>query len=149
MSLTASAVYQLAYVSEANADLSYQDIDSILKASVNRNNQNEITGLLIYRDGFFIQFLEGVSEQSIKETLERIMADKRHGTVRVIGEWQSPKRLFENWQMGFFDSDLHEDHPQKSCLEQLFGSTKLVALPKPQELLSYFMHFVRAKIELK
>ncbi len=149
MSEAASAVYKLAYVSQADEKISYGDIQNILKSSVARNQTNKITGLLIYGNGSFTQLLESPTNVILKETLARIVSDKRHHSVRVIGEWSSTSRIFSEWSMGFFDSDIEIEHPQKSIIEKINCASRIISLPKTQDLISYFNYFVQAGIVLR
>ena len=52
-------IRQLVYVSNAKYGLGDRDMESILAASRRNNRALDVTGLLIYADGVFIQVLEG------------------------------------------------------------------------------------------
>jgi len=58
--------------------------------------------MLIYRDGAFLQCLEG-DEPSVREVFNRIQADSRHSRVDTLIKKQEPseRRLFGKWSMGF------------------------------------------------
>ena len=75
-------------------------IDDILKVSHRNNERDDITGLLIYKDGCFIQLLEG-DEIAVEETLTRISQDPRHlGMVTIYDRTaDDEKRSFENWSL--------------------------------------------------
>lgn len=98
-------VFHLIYISHAAEDISYTDIREILSVSRKNNAQENITGLLIFRDGFFLQLLEG-SQPAIKKLLGSIMMDDRNHSLRVLIEAEGDERLFGDWQMAFVDGDI-------------------------------------------
>ncbi|UXR64734.1 BLUF domain-containing protein [Bdellovibrio bacteriovorus] len=100
-----SGVFHLVYFSRAAEDLSYTDIREILEASRRNNTQLGITGLLIFRDGYFLQLLEG-AENNVRDILSKIRDDDRNYSVRVMIETESVDRLFEGWSMAFYDGDI-------------------------------------------
>jgi hypothetical protein len=53
------SLYCLVYVSIANQEMSDKHLEAMLKKARNKNEKSAITGMLLYRDGFFIQALEG------------------------------------------------------------------------------------------
>ena len=99
------SVFHLVYVSQAADDLSYTDIRNILDTSRGHNAQAGITGILILRDGYFLQVLEG-SEASIKDLVSRIEKDRRNSSLKVLIEDFSEKPIFAEWSMAFLDGDI-------------------------------------------
>ncbi|CED83241.1 BLUF domain [Phaffia rhodozyma] len=61
-----------------------------------------ITGLLMYRDGQFVQFLEG-RKQDVLDLYERISGDPRHYNVTTLFQRDTKGRDFGNWSMSFRD----------------------------------------------
>lgn len=106
-----SSVFHLVYISEAVADISYTDIRNILEVSRRRNLEDEITGLLIFRDGYFLQLLEG-PESKVRTTLGRILQDERNYSLRLLLETGGPDRLFKDWTMAFYDGDISNNATQ-------------------------------------
>lgn len=98
-------VFHLVYISHAAEDISYTDIRDILSVSRKNNAQENITGLLIFREGYFLQLLEG-SETAVKTILGQIMMDDRNHSLRVLIEAEGGERLFQDWQMAFIDGDI-------------------------------------------
>jgi len=94
----------LVYVSSAIRGLSKDDINSIVKASEVSNRILNITGLLLYKGGNFMQLIEGDSE--IVHILQsKIKDDIRHtGMITLLSE-NITHRNFENWSMGYQDID--------------------------------------------
>lgn len=130
-----SEIFHLVYFSEAADDLSYTDIKEILEVSRNNNARDQITGLLIYRDGHFLQLLEG-SEDVVRSTLERIRHDDRNYKVKILHESQSPERLFPSWSLAFHDGDIASNHNQ--FVEQLFISPKTLKTEDVMKLIRGF-----------
>ena len=76
-----------------------------------KNLENEITGVLIYIQGSFIQLLEG-EEPALSETFGRIAADPRHTGLMKLSDRIVEERSFPDLQMGFrvvSEKDLSEN----------------------------------------
>ncbi len=102
MTNPASSVFQIVYRSVAKEGLSQADIKSILGSSRKNNPALGVTGLLVLRDGFFLQLLEG-SETSVRSLVERIKKDTRHQGFTVLAEISNGERIFTQWSMGYLD----------------------------------------------
>lgn len=90
----------LAYVSRQSHILSEDAIADLLKKCRNNNAKMNITGMLIYFDGTFVQFLEG-PEKNIHQLFEVISIDKRHQDVIILLEGTTNKREFADWSMAY------------------------------------------------
>lgn len=93
-------MHQLLYVSNAASDISIRALDDILTASRRNNARLDITGLLLFIDGGFLQILEG-EERAVRELYSRIAADPRHSNLRLMLDRGVPARAFADWSMGF------------------------------------------------
>ena len=91
---------QLLYSSKASASLAPAELTAILDQSVINNQANQITGLLLYRDGCFLQLLEG-EEAVVEATFRRIGQDRRHHQVESLFRTECKQREFGHWYMGF------------------------------------------------
>tara|TARA_R110002072_G_scaffold41085_3_gene115800 strand:- start:37416 stop:37820 length:405 start_codon:yes stop_codon:yes gene_type:complete len=87
-------------VSRQSYILKDEDISTLLVTCRTKNMRNEITGMLIYFDGTFVQFLEGPKE-NIDPLFDIISKDKRHQDVILLIDGVSSKREFEDWSMAF------------------------------------------------
>ena len=96
----ALALMHLVYVSSAIRKYNDAELDEILNSSVRHNQQQNITGMLLYADGNFIQVLEGESE-AVEETFGRITKDPRHQSIYVLLREAIHTRSFNRWAMGF------------------------------------------------
>lgn len=85
--------------------MSNEQVKSILRASRANNTSKGITGLLLYRDGSFVQFLEGPAT-AVDALYDKIERDPRHhGVIRVLRQ-PVTKRDFKQWSMAFHDLDM-------------------------------------------
>lgn len=75
------------------------NIDSILASCQRNNAELDITGVLLYSDTHFFQYLEGNGPQ-IKKLYEHIKEDPRHRNVVMITIGGIQERAFPSWQMG-------------------------------------------------
>lgn len=94
----------LIYVSSSVKLLSDAELLDILKVSRENNTSKEITGLLLYKGGNFMQVLEGPDEV-VDALYEKIKADPRHKDVSVISREQISARQFSAWEMAFQNLD--------------------------------------------
>jgi hypothetical protein len=89
----------LTYVSHAREQFTAASLEELLRRSRDANQQNQITGFLIYRHRTFIQILEG-KDAIVRDLYARIESDPRHTDIRVVLEEPIPSRRFEGWSMG-------------------------------------------------
>lgn len=92
----------LAYVSAESRNMTAQDIEDILAKAREKNARLNITGMLLYRNGYFIQALEG-EEADVMGLYNTIAADDRHRNVLMVSRETISKRSFGDWSMGFHD----------------------------------------------
>jgi hypothetical protein len=88
------------YSSVATQSFSDADLAKLLAASRRTNNSSHLTGLLLYRQGRFLQVLEG-PEATVRDRMAIIRADPRHTRVRVLVEETRHERQFPDWTMGY------------------------------------------------
>ena len=94
------ALYNLVYVSVASRPLEERDLVELLESARAKNATLGITGLLLFRDGAFMQALEGAKSE-VKGLFETIAKDDRHDCVVVLYEGPIDSRSFPDWAMGF------------------------------------------------
>lgn len=105
-------IFHLVYLSHAIDGIAYSDIQSILNSSRINNEKNQVSGVLIFRDGYFLQLLEG-KESDVLSTLGKVIQDRRHHHLQVIIEAVSNQRIFNSWEMNFLDGDTVSGVSQK------------------------------------
>lgn len=96
----AAPLYSLVYMSRAVEPLDDAGLHRLLTASREANGGRGITGLLLYRNSRFVQFLEG-EEEPVRDLLSRISADTRHTDVRVLLDGRPRTRQFAEWTMAY------------------------------------------------
>ena len=94
-------VFQLIYRSTANAYFTDDDLILLLRQCRTKNIEKNVTGLLLYGHGSFIQLLEGEEEIVYDLYFNRIAHDSRHRNLVVLHRNFTPKRLFKDWSMAF------------------------------------------------
>jgi len=118
ISMTAKReVYQLLYRSQAAGDI-LKELPSILAASRRNNPSRGISGLLIYRDGYFLQLLEGPEDQ-VAERFAVIMRDPRHEGVELLARIRNGEAIFGDWAMGFLEESSQPSNVEVDVLNKL------------------------------
>jgi hypothetical protein len=83
------------------------DLEQILVDARTGNEARDVTGVLIYVDGVFLQILEGE-----RETLESLVAsihdDVRHASMKVFHGAEITQRAFDDWRMAYLTPDVSE-----------------------------------------
>jgi hypothetical protein len=93
-------MYMVVYVSSATELFSQGELEELLKKARTNNHASGITGMLLYRDGNFMQLLEGPRD-AVEATYRKIELDSRHrGIIRLL-QREAPEREFSEWSMGF------------------------------------------------
>jgi len=88
------------YVSTAVSLFTEQQLESLLIEARRQNLDSNVTGVLLYSDGNFMQCIEGPAD-SIRITYDRILASRRHIDVVQLLDRRIEGRSFADWQMGF------------------------------------------------
>ena len=91
---------QMVYVSLSPHNLTEDDLAELLIEIRDKNKRQNVTGLLMYHDGAFIQVIEGQKEV-IDELYEQLKKDERHHTLLVLLEEYVDHRSFPDWSMGY------------------------------------------------
>lgn len=95
-----SGVYHLVYVSDATHQLDRREMQNIAEVSQKNNLQADVTEILMFRFGKFMQFLEG-PENEVRHIFSVIQNDPRHTNLHVLKEGYIPKRQFADWHMRY------------------------------------------------
>ena len=95
-----TGLYHMIYRSSAVERLPQRQLIELLRLSRIKNEARGLTGMLLYRDGTYLQFLEG-QRRDIGELLDRLRRDPRHRDIRILRQGTLPERLFPDWSMAF------------------------------------------------
>ncbi|MFQ3244366.1 MAG: hypothetical protein ACI9SP_000994 [Arenicella sp.] len=112
-------------------------LSDIFSAARKKNAELQITGLLSYRAGHYIQVIEGSSD-AVDQLYSKIKLDTRHHQISLLFDFEITQRSFPNWNMklvGSVNKDLNFlqfmaqnseeisslDDTQKQLLEVFYG----------------------------
>lgn len=99
-SLSSLAMHHLIYLSRATQPFSEAALLDLLQYARHHNTQHDITGILAYGNGQFMQVLEG--EQAVITALyEHIARDPRHDNLVRFADKPIAQRSFTDWSMAF------------------------------------------------
>lgn len=76
------------------------ELEGLLHQAKTNNATRDVSGILIYNDGNFIQYLEG-PESTLHELFDKIKGDPRHTSVTRLDFAKIDARVFGDWWMGF------------------------------------------------
>lgn len=113
-------LFHIVYASSATSLLKVSEIAEILKKSHVNNSRRKITGMLLYKDGCFMQVLEG-PKAAVLERFKVISKDPRHTGILTLVQKPIEVREFSEWSMGF---------------QNLEDSASLAGLPGMNDFLS-------------
>lgn len=95
---------RLLYVSELAPGVPVTEVSRIVATARQRNDRDEITGLLVFDGATFCQYIEGPAA-AMAALVERLRADPRHGQMKVlIAGAVDGGRRFSDWRLGYVDS---------------------------------------------
>ncbi len=114
------------YVSSAVGSWTSAELTALLGQARTKNTALGVTGVLLHREGTFMQVLEG-EEDVVRPLYGSIAHDPRHADVVNVWGSLSPGRRFGDWSMGFRDLDAHP--------VDLPGYTEVLDAPPNVELL--------------
>jgi len=95
-------LFFLVYVSAAVTWFSESELRALLDRARSNNERSGITGMLLYKDGNFMQALEG-EEAAVLKLYGRLQTDRRHRGVLTIDSGHTESRQFPDWSMAFHD----------------------------------------------
>ncbi len=118
-----TALYSLVYRSTARRPLAKSDLENILGSARKTNLEAHVTGLLLFTDGKFMQYLEG-PKAGVLAIFEIIKKSSLHHAIIDISQRPLASREYGDWSMAFLaDVDAHvlprglEDGPLMDRLE--------------------------------
>lgn len=135
-------VFQLVYTSCATEEFWPDDLFRLVEKSRAKNGPRGLTGMLLFRDGRFLQLLEG-DEPAVRDCFSMVQRDPRHKSVQVLMTGTSEKRDFPEWTMGFEQpgDGWHLPPEWSSILENDFSADAISRNPsEAKDLLLSFRH---------
>ena len=95
-------MFYLIYVSSAVRPFLPSELVDLLSKSRTYNTEVGITGMLLYKDGNFMQVIEG-EEEAVLTLYAKIERDTRHKGLLTLLQGPLTERQFPDWSMGFTD----------------------------------------------
>lgn len=92
-------MYYLIYVSSATEQFSTDELLDLLAKCRENNARAGLTGMLLHKDGNFMQVLEG-EEAAVQAVHARILLDPRHRGIITLLQGPQAERQFPGWSMG-------------------------------------------------
>lgn len=92
--------HSICYVSSATDNLNENEMDLLFNTVLHKNKGLNITGILLYYYGNFLQVLEG-DEEALKALFETIKKDKRHQNLITIYDKKNDHSIFDEYKTGF------------------------------------------------
>tara|TARA_R110002050_G_scaffold233190_1_gene369007 strand:- start:175 stop:783 length:609 start_codon:yes stop_codon:yes gene_type:complete len=91
---------QLVYISRITSTglSSPSTLNDISETAVERNQIDNVTGILCYGNGYFLQCVEG-SEQALTNLKNRLLVDDRHKELKILDFSGITKRRFASWSL--------------------------------------------------
>ena len=127
------AVRMIAYRSRAVQPPTEWELATLLRFAQERNHAEGVTGLLVYDQGFFFQWIEG-PEAALTRVWNSIRRDPRHREIEVLREQSLPERFFDTWDMRLarhtrqgFDAALTQAKLPSELLRKLRGKPTVLA----------------------
>ena len=98
----ANELVQVMYASAALAAFAPRDLAELLAKARANNEACDVSGLLVYFGGSFLQVLEGPNDD-VELLYQSIIRDSRHTKCRLLLRSEIEEREFGEWSMGFAD----------------------------------------------
>jgi len=114
-----------------SSQLTNVDLDQILASARRRNVAEEITGMLLYYRGEFVQILEG-EKKSVENIYDKFIGpDLRHTALNKVHQNTISHRSFSEWSMGFIGAQEIESRMPSSAIGILMNMLTNEAKSKP------------------
>lgn len=92
-------LFNVVYCSRATAGVDAAVVDRIIASSHRNNPRWGITGMLVFGEDIFFQWLEG-PRASIERLMALLRSDTRHQQIIMLSELEETReRLFPQWDM--------------------------------------------------
>ncbi len=95
----------LVYVSSAVRLLKHEEIDYLLRRARERNKEYDVTGILLYIGGNFMQYIEGPRD-SLDAIYKIIQEDELHKGLILVSREAIDSRQFGDWAMAYQTRDV-------------------------------------------
>jgi len=111
------------------------ELENIHKSSIYFNIENDITGYLLYMDGYFIQYIEG-STADVEKLYLKISLDPRHSSITLLSHEKINKRAFEKWTR-LYRMDHHAPSQIPDILKSVVAEKRLLSKTESLSLVNF------------
>lgn len=112
----------IVYMSVAAQDFTDDDLAEMLRGARLRNEALGVSGLLVAKDGRFMQLLEGPA-WSVDDRFDVISKDPRHRDVKSLIREDIDGRRFDGWSMAYRALDDRDTATEEGFSPFLTGTT--------------------------
>ena len=112
------------------------DCATIVAASKAANPLHDITGVLFFTRGKFLQVIEGVEEE-LRQLMRNIERDTRHTNIEYLIDTPVTRRGFSRWNMDFFRLEPGQAF-DADTMKELTRSFETELLPRSDMLVLYY-----------
>ncbi len=134
-------LYSLVYTSTASRPLAKSDLERILDNARRRNAQEQVTGLLLFTHGNFMQYLEG-PQGGVATIFELIKKSSLHSHIIEVSSKSIAKREYGDWSMAFLaDVDAESLPPASqdaSLIRALEDKKAEISTPAHEQLAEFW-----------
>lgn len=127
-------LFQLTYLSKSELHPLglHEELEIIQKTASELNREKQISGILVYRDGYFLHRIEG-NRKDIVYLAERIANDRRHSQFRILAQGAIKERLTPHYDQMRVVSTKRDTHHLAPLLQKLVQSPKAIIDPNELE----------------
>jgi hypothetical protein len=93
-------MHTISYLSRIKEGIDENAIGDVFAITQKNNLANNISGTLLFTEGFFFQVLEG-PRATLASLFQKIQQDKRHKDILLIKNGAVEKRMFQDYRSGF------------------------------------------------
>ncbi|MAN58725.1 MAG: hypothetical protein CMC08_02685 [Flavobacteriaceae bacterium] len=93
-------MHTISYLSRIKKGVDNDALNELFSITKSNNDRYNVTGTLLFSEGFFFQILEG-QRDVLKSLFHTIQHDARHEDILIIKNQLTTKRLFKDYRTGF------------------------------------------------
>ena len=128
----------ITYISEhiGPPDSAATNCTAIITTSKAMNPLHDITGVLFFTRGKFLQVIEG-PEEELRQLMRNIEGDARHTNMQYLIDTPVSRRGFSRWNMDFFRLEPGQSFDAET-IKELTRSFETELLPRSDMLVLYY-----------
>lgn len=131
-------LYNLCYVSSAINTLSEEDLEHLFRVNKRNNTHLNISGILVYNNGNFLQILEG-EKLRIQNLFRKICQDSRHNNIIKLIDTSIEERIFDDYELGFVTVDDNKKRKQLTSYLNWIKEAELMTVDKVIHIVENFI----------